>query len=162
MVAAVTGSQHVNNGFCRMLLFSPGWFWITLTFLFFNIFWWHFNWSQISFWNARFRGVFMIGWLMVPPRGPLLKFSETEIHKSWSNSRFHTWRVQKYVKLVQNSIQGTPLYLYRCRISRGVHFWTFQNDPNTSWWFKFEKTQIRLFLKNLRFDGYGGDFFVTS
>ena len=55
----------------------------------------------------------------------------------------------------------TPPYLYRCRISRGVHFWAFQNDPNTSWWFKFEKTQIIIFLKNPRFDGYGRYFFVT-
>ena len=74
-----------------------------LTFLLFNIFCWNFNWSQISFWNARFRGVFMIGWLLVPPLGSLLKFSEMEIYKSWPNSRFHTWRVQKCVQMVQNS-----------------------------------------------------------
>ena len=45
----------------------------------------------------------MIGWLLVPPLGSLLKLSEMEIYKSWSNSRFHTWRVQKCVKTVQNS-----------------------------------------------------------
>ena len=74
-----------------------------LTFLLFNIFCWNFNWRQISFWNARFRGVFMIGWLLVPPLRPLLIIYETEIYKSWPNFRFHIWRVQKCVQMVQNS-----------------------------------------------------------